>query len=89
MNSLEKNITVGNRKGVHGRIATEIIKIARHHGVRFHILHDDHVYDCSSVLDILGIALTHGETFTLRADGGQSREALSAVEMLMNEADKP
>lgn len=89
MNILEKQLIVKNRKGVHGRIATRMIKIAHKHKVKMCIICDGQITDCSSVLDILSIALAHGTTFTLRVAGQDRDKAMSAAEKLMNDTDEP
>lgn len=80
MNILEKQLTVNNRKGVHGRIAAELIKIADRHKVRIYIKHDGDIYDCSSVLDILSIALVYGTSFWIKIEGTESEKAMDAIE---------
>jgi phosphotransferase system HPr (HPr) family protein len=88
MNTLEKQLTVRNHKGVHGRIATKLIKIAKKHDVRLYIIHEDELSDCSSVLDILAFALVHGATFKLRVVGKDAEKAMSAVEKLIGDRNE-
>jgi len=83
MNMLEKKMTVNIREGVHGRIAAEMIRIANTHNVIFYIKYNDHLFDCSSVLDILSIALVNGATFRIRIEGRNREQALGAVEKLL------
>lgn len=88
MKVLEKQLTVDNPKGIHGRIATKMIKIASRHDVRLCIICEGQTVDCTSVLDILSVALVHGTTFTLRLAGKQTERAMTAVEKLITGADE-
>ena len=60
MTLLEKNITVQVHLGVHGRVATKLAQIAGHYNVLMHILRNDEILDCSSVLDVLSMGLLLG-----------------------------
>lgn len=83
MNVLEKQLTVTNHMGIHGRIATKMIKIANKYDVRLCIIYGNQQFDCSSVLDILSLALTQGATFTVRLAGRETKKAMRAVENLL------
>lgn len=84
MNTLEKQLTVNNRKGIHGRIAARLIQIANKKNVKLSIIYNDEMFDCSSVLDILSIALVYGTTFKIRIVGKETEKAMAAVENLIN-----
>jgi len=88
VNTQEKQLTVNNRKGIHGRIAARLIKIANKNNVRLNIIYNDELHDCSSVLDILGIALVYGATFKVRIVGKETDKAMSAVENLITARGK-
>jgi phosphocarrier protein HPr len=88
VNTQEKQLTVNNRKGIHGRIAARLIKIANKNKVRLNIIYNEELYDCSSVLDILSIALVYGATFKIRIVGKETEKAMSAVENLINARGK-
>jgi len=93
MITMEKNITVSNRLGVHGRVATRLAQIAGEHAVLLHIVYDDNdnAVDCSSVLDVLSMAFTCGTTFTIRAAGEKTKvkSALAAVEKMFADGGEP
>lgn len=86
----EKDITVGNPLGVHGRVATQLALLARRHGVLLHLLHADEEIDCSSVLDVLSMALTCGSVFRVRVAGEEDSvvKTLAAVEQIFGAAGK-
>lgn len=87
MRTLEEQLTVLNPNGVHSRVATKLIKIAEEHDVMFSIKHGGHMYVCSSVLDVLGIALTCGATFKVRAAGREPEKAVLEIKKLISERE--
>jgi len=87
MKQREKKIIVRNPNGVHSRVATKLAKIARKHEVKLYIIHCGQLIDCSSVLDVLGMAFVQGSSFVVRVDGEQPERALRAVEKLFARRD--
>jgi len=83
MNKQEKQLSVNNRAGIHGRIATQMIRIINTYDVSLYIKYEGQDVECSSVLDILGVALVHGATFTIRLTGKETEKAMRAVEKLL------
>lgn len=82
---LERDITVANQRGVHSRVATGLAMIASEHGVLLRIIHGPLHVDCSSILDVLAMALVCGTRLTVRVEGGEETEqALAAVERLLS-----
>lgn len=89
MNVLEKTITVDVYRGVHGRVAAGLARIARQHAVRLCILHDDEEIDCSSVLDVLSMAFISGAQVKFRIHGKGAAGAIAAVEKLLAQRGEP
>lgn len=87
MKHLEKKIIVNNPNGVHSRVATKLAQIASDNEVRLNIIYCNQEIDCSSVLDVLGMAFVQGSSFVVRADGEQSVKALGEVEELFTRMD--
>jgi len=88
MKTLEKKITVFNRKGVHSRVATKLAGIADKYNVKLAIVCHGEVVDCSSVLDVLGMSLSHGSSCTIRVSGADPARTISAVEALFHERNE-
>ena len=86
----ERDITVANRRGVHSRVATGLALIAREHGVLLQIIHDSQLIDCSSILDVLSLAMVCGTRLTVRVQGGgaEAELALAAAERLLTAPDE-
>ncbi len=88
MSRLETTVTVGNTRGVHGRVATRLAEIAADHQVCLTLTRDGEMVDCASILDVLALALVQGTVITLRAEGEQAGAALVvAREVLMGQDD--
>lgn len=82
---LEETLTVHNLRGIHGRIATKLAKIARQPNVRlFLVTQENETIDCLSILDILSMAFVHGSEVRVRAEGKGAVESMAAVRKLFN-----
>lgn len=74
---------VGNHRGVHARVAAELARIAMERGP-VHMVYDDEIIDCCSALEVLSLGLAYGTRIIIRTDGEGEREAMAAVEVLLN-----
>ncbi len=84
MKSVQRIITVNNRNGVHSRVATKLAGIADNYNLTFAIVNGDEIIDCSSVLDVLGMSLAYGSSFTLKISGEEPEKAIPEVKKLFN-----
>lgn len=84
-----RTLIVGNERGVHGRVATALAEIAERHQVRLSINKGTEGADCSSILDVLALALVQGTQLQVEAEGFQAEEALQAVERLLTAKEDP
>ncbi|MCL1980512.1 MAG: HPr family phosphocarrier protein [Proteobacteria bacterium] len=83
----EKKVLVGNERGIHGRIATRLAAIAASHGVRLFLGHNQETVECSSILDVLSLALTRGTVIDLMAEGPRAERALSVAAEIITAQD--
>lgn len=90
MTVLEQDITVGNQRGVHSRVATGLALIAREHRVSLKIIRGTEEIDGTSILDVLGLALVCGSRLTVRIAGEGTRPAaaLTAVARILTQQDE-
>ena len=89
MKPLEKKIIVNIQRGVHGRVATRLARIAQQHDVQLYILRKGKDIDCSSVLDVLSMAFVFGTQLKFRVQGKGAIKALTAVEKLFATRGEP
>ena len=88
MNHVQQELIVGGARGVHGRVATRLAEVASKYGVTLLIRRGHEVVDCSSILDVLALALTMGSEVCLTAEGDQAKDAIvAAVQLLTGEDD--
>ncbi len=78
MTLLRQHLQVGNCRGVHGRVATRLAEIASQYDVCLRVYYNDEVADCSSILDVLAMALVQGTDIELEVEGGD-RETAGAL----------
>lgn len=88
MNSVHQELIVGGARGVHGRVATRLAEVAARYGVTLLIRRGDEVVDCSSILDVLALALTMGAKVGLSAEGEQAKDAMAAAAQLLISEDE-
>ncbi len=89
MNWQHCSLSVGNQRGVHGRVATRLAEIAAEYGVVLQIIRGEETVECSSILDVLALALVQGTEISLRASGEKAREALQAAQAVITSQDEP
>jgi len=69
--------------GVHGRVAVQLAEIAEENNVELCVASDGRQVSCSSILELLGLALVQGTKITVRVEGEQAEVALQAVKKLL------
>ncbi|MDA8027074.1 MAG: HPr family phosphocarrier protein [Actinomycetota bacterium] len=81
---LVKRATVGSRVGLHARPATLLVESVQSEGVEVEIARsgDDDFVDASSVLMILALGASHGDTVTIRSEDATA-EQLAKIAMLI------
>ncbi len=89
MSDLRQRLIVGNKRGVHGRVATRLAEIASAYAVRVHIRRGEQWVDGASILDVLALALVEGSEIDLMVAGERAGEALSAAASLLMAQDDP
>ena len=71
-------------EGIHCRVATSLAKIAAEHDTQLHIIQKDEQVDCTSILDVLSMALVHGSQVCFTAQGGNIHGVSAAVTNLLS-----
>ena len=89
MKRLEAAVTVGNVRGVHGRVAARLAEIAADLRVSLLVTREEETVDCSSVLDVLAMALVHGTEVRLAVEGESAGNALNTAISILTSQDDP
>ncbi len=85
MNSVFWKSRIGNPKGVHCRVATRLIEIIDAHDANVRITDRGEPVDCSSILEILSLALVHGSLVRFTAQGTDAHKVAAAIDSLLSD----
>ena len=80
---IERDIEIRNKLGLHARAAAKLVHTAARFRSDIKIRKGDEEVDGKSILGILLLAAGRGSTVRVRADGEDERDALDAVEKLI------
>ena len=80
---VERDIEIRNKLGLHARAAAKFVHTAARFKADIKIRKGDEEVDGKSILGILLLAAGRGSTIRVRADGEDEREALDAIEKLI------
>ncbi len=89
MNNAQATCTIVNTKGIHGRVATRIAEICLSSGVTATLDFKEEQADCSSILDVLSLAVTCGSEVHITITGPQADTVCEAIEAVLNAPDDP
>lgn len=81
---IQRDVEIKNKLGLHARAAAKLVHVAARFKADIKIKKGDEEVDGKSILGILLLAAGRGSTVTLKADGPDEREALDAVEQLID-----
>lgn len=84
---IQKEITVNLKQGLHARPATRFVKQAAAFSSQIQIIKKDQKADAKSILGIMSMAVSRGETIMLTADGEDEQEAIKALEQILLEEE--
>ena len=81
---IQREIEIKNKLGLHARAAAKLVHTAARFRSDIKIRKGEEEVDGKSILGILLLAAGRGSTILLKADGDDERDALDAVEKLIN-----
>lgn len=81
---IERDIEIKNKLGLHARAAAKLVHTAARFKSDIKIRKGDEEVDGKSILGILLLAAGRGSSVRVRADGEDERDALDAVEKLID-----
>lgn len=80
---IERDIEIRNKLGLHARAAAKLVHTAARFKSDIKVRKGDEEVDGKSILGILLLAAGRGSTVRVKADGPDERDALDAVEKLI------
>ncbi|HXH41340.1 MAG TPA: HPr family phosphocarrier protein [Thermoanaerobaculia bacterium] len=81
---IEHDIEIKNKLGLHARAAAKLVHTAARFRCDIKIRKGDEEVDGKSILGILLLAAGRGTTITIKANGDDEREAVEAIEKLID-----
>ena len=81
---ISRDIEIKNKLGLHARAAAKLVHTAARFKSDIKIRKGDEEVDGKSILGILLLAAGRGTLVTVKADGADERDALEAVEKLID-----
>jgi phosphocarrier protein HPr len=81
---IERDIEIKNKLGLHARAAAKLVHTAARFKCDIKIRKGDEEVDGKSILGILLLAAGRGSTIKVRTNGIDEREALDAIEKLID-----
>jgi len=81
---IQRDVEIKNKLGLHARAAAKLVHTAARYKADIKIRKGEEEVDGKSILGILLLAAGRGSTVTLKANGDDEREALDAVEQLID-----
>jgi phosphotransferase system HPr (HPr) family protein len=84
---VEKTLTVGNRLGLHARVATMMVQTMRNYSCQVTLVKDGVEVDARSVLGLLLLAASPGSEILVRAQGLDSMEAINEISRIIQDEE--
>ena len=81
---ISRDIEIKNKLGLHARAAAKLVHTAARFKSDIKIRKGDEEVDGKSILGILLLAAGRGSLVTVRADGEDERDAVDAIEKLID-----
>lgn len=82
---LEKDIEIINKLGLHARAAAKLVKLASGYDCNIDIQKEDQRVNAKSIMGVMMLAASRGNTVTVFVEGNEETSAMEAVEHLIND----
>lgn len=83
MNVYRWESRVNCKRGVHCRVAAGMVELVEQHDAKVQILTQGDSVDCTSMLEILSLALSQGTVISFHAEGPEAQEVAAALDALL------
>lgn len=82
---IEKEIEIINKLGLHARAAAKLVKLASGFDCNIDIQKEDQRVNAKSIMGVMMLAASRGNTVTVYVEGNEEDRAMQAVEHLIND----
>ncbi len=79
----QSEITITNASGLHARPAANVMKTAKRYQSDIRIIKDGRSGNAKSLVEILNLDISRGDTVTLTCQGEDEEDALDGVKSMM------
>lgn len=76
---IRETIEISNKLGLHARAAAKLSHLANSFGSYINLIYNDDRVDAKSLLGILTLAASVGNTITIEAEGTDEKKALKEI----------
>ncbi len=83
MPTLERELKIVNKYGLHARPAMQFVEIANRYASKIEVSNGSLTVDAKSIMSMMRLAATKGSTLKVVADGEDAAEALDELEALV------
>lgn len=83
MSTLEKDVKIVNKYGLHARPAMQFVELANKFNSQIQVSNGTLTVDAKSIMSVMRLAATRGTVLTISADGSDNQQALEALESLV------
>ena len=80
---LEQEFTLGNAVGLHARPAAQLVQTLARFTATVRVSHGGRTVDARSILSLLSLGATRGSTISVRVEGADAPDALTAIAALI------
>ncbi|MFG0216279.1 HPr family phosphocarrier protein [Brevibacillus porteri] len=79
----ERQVIVGLAQGLHARPATLFVKVAASFSCEIGLNKDEKKVNAKSIIGVMSLAVSKGQSVVLTADGADAEQALDALERVL------
>ena len=84
MHSVEAEVTIQNRLGLHARPAMALVDTASTFTSDIRVKKGEQVVDAKSIMQLMMLAATHGTKLHITAKGEDAQQAVEAIQTLVD-----
>ena len=82
MSTVEKEIKIVNKYGLHARPAMQLVELANRYACKIELSNGALTVDAKSIMSVMRLAATQGTVLSILADGDDADEALEKLDAL-------
>ena len=80
-----RKVTIQNKRGLHARASAKFVSLAGEYEAEIMVSREGTEVVGTSIMGLMMLAAARGDEITLRGDGEGAKEALDALEKLVND----